>query len=383
MLQDPLNHTATIRVRCQGADFSGKVFHNKMYELRRDAFDALLDDVVAILVLDTLHHITHELRYNRALLLHIDDLKSLLDHTATVDLQGEVQNVASQRLAKQFDLAVRAVLKELLDDVVTEHVHHEAERMGMDLAKDQITLLRGGFFQLLLDEAGAVLVATKLNYAPLDVLQAELTVLVVAELLEEGTAVGIHCGLVPLATTDGVLAVAGAPPAARTVTMVVTTAALASVLALHPAASGVAATRIGAPSLPTFRGGARWLRRVVRRGAVVAIRIVRIPTGAKEVRIPLLLLVLHPVSVPAHSRARLRISTARRGGEHLLVVQGVHVLQGPRRYRHVLRADLRVPLLRKPRRWVPCLLPKVRHLRLWYTSRRVPVRHIPVGRRVR
>lgn len=60
---------------------------NKVEALGRNTLDHLLDDVVAIRVLDTLHHMLVELFHEGGLLLLGNILNRLLYHTASVHLQ--------------------------------------------------------------------------------------------------------------------------------------------------------------------------------------------------------------------------------------------------------------------------------------------------------
>ena len=62
------------------------------------------------------------------------------------------------------------MLKELLDDVVPKHIDHQTKRMVVDLLEDHLALLGCRLFQLLLDEAGAVLVPAELDHVAFDVL---------------------------------------------------------------------------------------------------------------------------------------------------------------------------------------------------------------------
>lgn len=54
--------------------------------LEREHLDALLDDVVAVLVVHALEHVALELGHQREQPLHADHLKRLLHHAATIHL---------------------------------------------------------------------------------------------------------------------------------------------------------------------------------------------------------------------------------------------------------------------------------------------------------
>lgn len=57
----------------------------------------------------------------------------------------------------------RAELEELLNDIVAEHVRHQAVGGGQYLGKHQLLFRRGRSLQLLLYEPGAVLVLRELD----------------------------------------------------------------------------------------------------------------------------------------------------------------------------------------------------------------------------
>ena len=63
---------------------------------RVDALDALLDHVVAVLVLDALEHVSLQLGNDDLLLRARDALQGLLDHSAPVHLQGQGLNLSPQ-----------------------------------------------------------------------------------------------------------------------------------------------------------------------------------------------------------------------------------------------------------------------------------------------
>lgn len=64
------------------------------------------------------------------------------------------------------------MLKKLLNDIVAKNVRHKLQCVWLDLAKDALFLVAIGRFELLLNEARAVLVPTKLDYMVIYVLHA-------------------------------------------------------------------------------------------------------------------------------------------------------------------------------------------------------------------
>ena len=86
-----------------------------------------------------------------------------MNNTAGVHLNREVDDLALHDPGQNLLLNLVAVLKELLDDVVAEHVFHELNGIGLDLPEHLIFLVAIGGLEFLLDEARAVLVAAEFD----------------------------------------------------------------------------------------------------------------------------------------------------------------------------------------------------------------------------
>ncbi len=63
------------------------------------------------------------------------------------------------------------MLEELLDDVVSKHVLHQGGGVGLDFSEDLVLLVAVGRLELLLDEAGPVLIAAEFDDVAMYVLQ--------------------------------------------------------------------------------------------------------------------------------------------------------------------------------------------------------------------
>ena len=70
-------------------------------------------------------------------------------------------------------------LEELLDDIVAEHVGHQAVGRGQDLLEDQLFLSGSRSLQFLLDESGAMLVLTELDNMVGKIPQLEIRVAII------------------------------------------------------------------------------------------------------------------------------------------------------------------------------------------------------------
>lgn len=79
--------------------------------------------------------------------------------------------MAHHLLSQRLLLGLIPVLEEFLDNVVAKYIHHELDGIGLDLLENLFFLIAVCGFQLLLDEARAVLIAAKLDNMIVDVLQ--------------------------------------------------------------------------------------------------------------------------------------------------------------------------------------------------------------------
>ncbi len=179
------------------ADTTLEAIDDEADVLARHHLDDLLDDVVAVLVLDNPQHVGLQLLDHLSLLLDEDvfqcleawsakckakDMRRngarpslaarakpkqtkryLLNNAAGVHLHREVDDLALHDPGQNLLLDLVAVLEELLDDVVAKHVFHELDGIGLDLPEHLIFLVAVGRFKLLLDEAGAVLVTAEFD----------------------------------------------------------------------------------------------------------------------------------------------------------------------------------------------------------------------------
>ncbi len=94
----------------------------------------------------------------------------LLNDTASVHLNGQVDDLALHDAGEHFLLDLVPVLEEFLDDIVAEDILHELDGVGFDLPEDLVLLVAIGSLELLLDEAGAVLVTAEFHDVVVDIL---------------------------------------------------------------------------------------------------------------------------------------------------------------------------------------------------------------------
>jgi hypothetical protein len=87
--------------------------------------------------------------------------EGLLHHSASVHLEGEVEDMSTHEATESLLLERRAVFKELLDHIVAKDIGHEIEGVGEEFCKGSIPIRGRGDFQALLDETRTVLVDTQ------------------------------------------------------------------------------------------------------------------------------------------------------------------------------------------------------------------------------
>lgn len=101
-------------------------------------------------------------------------LPYLLNNSAGVHLDRQVNNLALHGSSQEFLLDLISVFKELLDHIVTEHVLHELESIRSNFSEDLLLLIAIGRLELFLDKSRAMLVAAELDYIAVDVLSTWL-----------------------------------------------------------------------------------------------------------------------------------------------------------------------------------------------------------------
>ena len=100
----------------------------------------------------------------------------LLDHSASVRLQGQFKHISFHSLRQHGLLELVAMFKEFLNDIISEDIGHQLEGIWSNLRKDDILFVRSGRLKLLLDEPRAVLIAAKFNNMIIDVLPVDMLV---------------------------------------------------------------------------------------------------------------------------------------------------------------------------------------------------------------
>jgi len=173
------------------SDLSGEGIDDKMDVFGWHPFDRLLDNMVAVLIFHTFENVVLEFFDQTGLLIGEYVLKRLthvsyhfslqvcssefsshfLYNSTSVHLQGQVQDLTLHFVREDLLHVLVAMLEELLNDVVSKDVGHQLHRISLNLLEDPLFLVAVGRLELLLNETGAVLIPTELDYVIVDVLQ--------------------------------------------------------------------------------------------------------------------------------------------------------------------------------------------------------------------
>lgn len=127
--------------------------------LGRELVQALLDNVVAVEILDELNHLVAEsLDNDRHLLLGRDELNHLLQGSCSMLVQRNADEVMGGVQDKYGAILIVAELEKLLAQVVAERIGHQLDNMWVGLLPDEVDMLLVAALKLLLEETASVLI---------------------------------------------------------------------------------------------------------------------------------------------------------------------------------------------------------------------------------
>lgn len=160
-----LKHTAAVPV---GANLNTLVpfadgIEDELGVNSSELVKTLLDDMIAVQILDELHDsITESLDDEMDLLRSTDVLNHLLQGSCPVLVQSNVLHSLGCVLDQNGSFVVIAELEELLAQIITKRIRHELYDMLVGLDPNHVNLIAIAFFQLLLEVATAVLIFAQL-----------------------------------------------------------------------------------------------------------------------------------------------------------------------------------------------------------------------------
>lgn len=121
--------------------------------MRINTFDAFLNYMVSVLILDTFKYVTFQFTYD--FLLHVwpNRFQCLLNHSTTVHLKCERKNMSENFIGEGCLLVRRSKFKELLNNVISKDISHQRIGWPNNFAEYQSLFSRSSSLQFLLNES--------------------------------------------------------------------------------------------------------------------------------------------------------------------------------------------------------------------------------------
>lgn len=158
-----LQHTAAVSVSANLDTLFADCIKDELRVRGSKLVEALLDDVVAVEILDELNNsVAKGLDYEVNLLRRADLLNHLLEGSCAVLVKRDAHHVLRRVLDQDSSFVVIAELEELLAQIITKRIRHELDDMLIGLEPNHVNLFLIAFLQLLLEIAAAMLVFAQL-----------------------------------------------------------------------------------------------------------------------------------------------------------------------------------------------------------------------------
>ena len=163
VINTALKNTAAMSMSTNGDAMSANSIKNKLRIRRHQLVQTLLNNMVAIQVLDKLNN-TEAQSFNDKvnLLRRVHEFDHFLERTCTVLIERNAHHVLGCILNQDSAFVIIAVLKELLAQVIAKGVRHKFDDMLVGLEPNGMNLVRDSLFKLLLQIAAPMLVLTEL-----------------------------------------------------------------------------------------------------------------------------------------------------------------------------------------------------------------------------
>jgi len=191
--QHLLDHSTAVGVHAELLQFAHHSLHDEVRLLVVQVLEALLDHVVSVLVLNQLEHVdVLEFVDEEVPLVLVGELEGLLNDSAAVLAAGQLHHLAQDLVDDRRLLPGTAELDEFLDDVIPEDVVHQLLDAGDHLLKHEV-------FEGLVLQALRAVRHEEVRFA------TRLVLGLVESILDEATALLVHCALVHVASQDMVV----------------------------------------------------------------------------------------------------------------------------------------------------------------------------------
>jgi len=167
MVDAALENTASMAMGTDSQGMGANCIEDELRILGAKVIEALLDDMVAIQVLDETYNILLESTHDGSdLSLSVNMLNHLLKCASSMLVDGNVGHMRSCVGDEGAALFRSALLKKLLAEIVAERIFHELDNMVLDFIEDNGQILgllfsRKGIIwiiNLLLQEAATILI---------------------------------------------------------------------------------------------------------------------------------------------------------------------------------------------------------------------------------
>lgn len=122
------------------------------------AFKTLLNHVASVLVIHDSSNVAFELLDEDGELCVGDCFEDLLKHSARVCVEGEVEDLTSDVDNYSVYDFWQVIFNQLLDNVISKSVFHEAHQLALDLGEDLDFLVAGQPIETILNESRGCLV---------------------------------------------------------------------------------------------------------------------------------------------------------------------------------------------------------------------------------
>jgi hypothetical protein len=175
MVNAALQHAAAVAM---GANLDTVVANGVEDELgveRAQLIETLLDDMIAVQVLDELNDLeAQSIDNDLDLLGRSDELDHPLQSASAVLVQCNTNHILRSVLNENGALLLIAILQQLLAEVVTERIGHQLSDMLVGLQPDHVDLLWNAILKLFLEVAATMLILAERIDLTSNILEREI-----------------------------------------------------------------------------------------------------------------------------------------------------------------------------------------------------------------
>lgn len=163
MIDAALEHTAAMSMSSNLDTVVADGIKDELRVSSGELVKALLNDVVAIEILDEFHNSEAESFDDEMNLLRSTNiLNHLLQGPCSMLVESDAHHVFGCVLDQDSSFVVIAKLEELLAQIITKRIRHELDDMLIGLEPNHVNLIAFTLLQLLLEIAAAVLILAQL-----------------------------------------------------------------------------------------------------------------------------------------------------------------------------------------------------------------------------